>query len=82
MAGSVDSSARDRIARDVMELGIVSHVGILIFKFMCVARDDDNCKRNGSNPERSGVVPWPFRCPKRLDADVSNKSGGNSGQKC
>ncbi len=53
---------------------MVSHVGILIFKFMY------NCRRNGSDPERSGIVPWPVQSPKGLDAHVS-KSGEIFGQK-
>jgi hypothetical protein len=57
-----------------------SHISFLIFKFMFAARAVRNCKRNWSCPERSGTVPWPFECPKRLSAHVS-KSGENSGQK-
>ncbi len=39
-----------------------------------------NCRRNGSDPERSGIVMWPVRSPKGLDEHVS-KSGEICGQK-
>jgi hypothetical protein len=33
-----------------------------------------NCRRKWSDTERSGIVPWPVRGPKGLNAHVS-KSG-------
>ncbi len=44
-----------------------SHVSILIYKFICAARAVRHYKRNGSNPERSGIIQWSFWCPKRLN---------------